>query len=139
MPQFFSKLAVDAASKGGDTAAAVQAIAALTETETQTLLKFQLDVVKFSMVNPVLILDGQAEELSDDQLSLDELDPDDFNAIFEYAMNGSPKNSVAAKPEDTTVAAVETFRDGAQGQIPVATGADVQVDGGATLAAVRTA
>lgn len=148
-PQFLTKIAIDAQSQnlanGEQVRAAVgYGMSHLTEDEVKALLKFQADVVAYSMVWPRLVVpkgdepEPDIDTLGDDEMLASELLIEDFNAIVQYAMNGSTGVPVATKNGDVTLDSVANFRDGAEGRVPADAGADVPADGREAEQSLRT-
>lgn len=79
----------------------------LDDNELEKLTEFARVIIADVVVEPVLSLHPKG-----DQLSPDDLPPNDFWFIFIWAANGGPDMPVATKEGETTVEAVETFPGG---------------------------
>lgn len=150
MPQFLTAMLLEAQRSATSESAlaevkakAMERVNALTEEEQLALLRFQADAVAYSMVMPRLILpkedqpEPDPDTLGEDALLASELDIADFNAIFAYAMNGSPTVPVLTTNGEATLQSVEAFRDSGAGSLPVDIGADVSADWGTPEPQVR--
>jgi hypothetical protein len=93
------------------------AIEKLPDAELEQLMAFARAVVADVVVEPRLSLKPEGEQLSPDDVPLQ-----DFWFIYTWAMNGGPTMPVKLKEGETTVEAVETF-PGEQGSGALA-GAD---------------
>ena len=102
--------------------------AELTAHDTIAALRFQRDLVCASFVEPVIIGDENAP-LGDGEMYFSEAFadcPDWIDKVVNWQMQGAPGIPVPLDDGgETTLEALDTFRDGTRGEEPTSAGADV--------------
>lgn len=89
---------------GGD-AGAISA-AQLSDAETLAAIEFVRDAIVYACVSPKLVIGGTGE----DELDPSELDPADFEFLTGWIMQGCPGVPVRTKEGETSIEALDRFR-----------------------------
>lgn len=102
------------------------------QAERQELAKFMLAVVKFAFVSPCIV-DTLSDDEEADEITVEEVAPEDFNFVFAYATHQLPDSKIATKEGEVTVSAVADFHPSGQHEPPAIASNDVPEVRGATV------